>query len=417
MADEIRPPQKTPLRLQRRFHRLADYLRHKGADVNAVVPRILVPKDKLTEQDISDLGFQPVVIAVPEVGQTAVRSFRHPLTNHHIHEHSGSWVMHDDVLPSTTMLMKRRAMALSGELEKVPHPEGKVKKKVVVKPGAVHGAMTQLQGLPHLLAEGVPGMANYVSSTARGLPSMEERVLGTLDRSVLRNIRRWKPSNSYVPDSGVEKMSTVHHFSTELLKIAGVQRYPGSNLQKKAFVQGDPNATSIMQQRMGEIWSHLLSMYLLYWDGHWKSAGDSQYGDHQLFDRLYSDVVKYLDEIAEKTHGYYGNNGFLLPQLMGLATQKLTELFSTGEDHLHMGMALEDQLQALLKGAHEELTKLGVLPLGLDDWLMGLASDFEAHSYLLQQRCAGSPEVATPQQEAPPQEMAEVPEATGVPKL
>lgn len=158
--------------------------------------------------------------------------------------------------------------------------------------------------------------------------------------------------------------------------------------EKTAFLQGPPDAVMVAQQRMTEIWAQLEAMVLLYQDGHWKASGLAQNGDHELFSRLYNRCQKGLDEIAEKIHGYFGNQGFSLPAALSISQQVLQQLFASGEDHIHMGLTAEDQFQALLKHTHMELGKLGVLPLGLDDWLMSTASDFDVHSYLLQQRGA-----------------------------
>ncbi len=158
---------------------------------------------------------------------------------------------------------------------------------------------------------------------------------------------------------------------------------------KVAFIHGDPQALAVAQQRISELWCQLLTMYLLYWDAHWKAEGPQQQGDHQLFSRLYGEVSWQLDGLAEKFIGYFGAQAFSLPEFVNAAAQKLAELMSSGEDYVHMSMTVEDEFQSLLRQAHGELTQLGVLPLGFDDWLMATASSFEQHSYLLQQRAVG----------------------------
>lgn len=162
-----------------------------------------------------------------------------------------------------------------------------------------------------------------------------------------------------------------------------------ASMRKVAFLQGDPQAMQVAQQRMVEIWAQLMTLYVLYWDGHWKASGPNQNADHELFTRLYGSTLKPIDEIAEKIHGYFGNGGFSLPQTMQMVSGNLAQLYARGEDHVHLGLLAEDYFQALLKQTYEELKKLGVMPLGLDDWLMATASEFETHSYLLQQRAAG----------------------------
>lgn len=190
------------------------------------------------------------------------------------------------------------------------------------------------------------------------------------------------------PTKALPFPETVEQAASDVsVRFGGVHGLRKS-LEKKAFLQGDPQAKQIAQQRMIEIWVRLMILYMLYWDGHWKSAGPMQNADHALFAKLYGDTTGPIDQISEKIHGYFGNEGFSLPQAMAMVMQGLQELYSSGEDHVNMGLLAEDYFQAHLRQTHQELTQLGVLPLGLDDWLMATASDFETHGYLLQQRAS-----------------------------
>jgi len=109
MADEAAGPE-LPARyqrtLERRFARLQQLLREQGVLAGTAHKRILVPKDKLTEQDINALGFTPVTIAIPEAGQDRFQSFRHPDNTFHIHSHPEGWTIHEDAHPAATMLAR-----------------------------------------------------------------------------------------------------------------------------------------------------------------------------------------------------------------------------------------------------------------------------------------------------------------------
>ena len=115
---------------RKRFKRLHTSLKTQGVDVvnPSDITRISFPKNKMTESDLKLLGFEPVVIAVPEKGQKKFRSFRHPGSNHHIHDHGGEWVMHEDAHASTTMLWRKASLQKKGITVQAPHKLKKPKK-------------------------------------------------------------------------------------------------------------------------------------------------------------------------------------------------------------------------------------------------------------------------------------------------
>ena len=75
------------VRLQRRFAQLRKALSQYGEEVDTGHKRLLFPKRVLAKEDIENLGFTPVMAAIPEAGQSAFQSYRHPDHNYHIHEH------------------------------------------------------------------------------------------------------------------------------------------------------------------------------------------------------------------------------------------------------------------------------------------------------------------------------------------
>jgi hypothetical protein len=123
--------------LQQKHEQYKKNLNEKGVWTNTYHKRIAIPKSELSESQIRALGYHPVVVAVPEGGQDRFTSFRNTSTAHHIHSHPEHWTMHEDEHPSTTMLMARN----------VP---------------AAERAKALVTGLPHILTEGVPGVATYL---------------------------------------------------------------------------------------------------------------------------------------------------------------------------------------------------------------------------------------------------------------
>lgn len=164
-------------RLQRRFARLKAALRTYGEEVDTGHKRLLFPKRVLGEEDINNLGFVPVNLAIPEAGQSALRSFRHPDHKYHIHEHDDSWTMHLDEEPASTMLSHRA--------NKNPYEGWGAK--------ALRSVASTIKGLPHTVKEGLPGLAYYASGRIQGNPGMKERVIRDANPQVFQEMSTWKP--------------------------------------------------------------------------------------------------------------------------------------------------------------------------------------------------------------------------------
>jgi hypothetical protein len=194
---------KQTVQAKKRFGRLATMLHEKGVDTGANLRRIAVPKRLLSKEDIEKhLGFKSVFIAVPEVGQKAFRSYRHPITHHHIHDHGTHWMIHEDKHASTTMLWLKSKLQKAGKLKEYQRPlymKAKKGAKGVRKGGKKAMGWTEatVKGMPHLLTEGVPGMYGWTKATVTGLPGMKERVLAKLDPGIKKKFRRWKTSRTH----------------------------------------------------------------------------------------------------------------------------------------------------------------------------------------------------------------------------
>lgn len=142
-------PQPVDPRLRRQFAYYRQRLGDKGVFAGTRHKRITIDKSRMSEDQIKQLGFSPVLVAIPEAGQDQFTSYRHPNNNFHIHSHPGQWTMHEDSHPAATMLMKSR-----------PTLWGK--------------AQALAEGIPHVVTEGIPGAAIYLGNQAkRMLPSVE----------------------------------------------------------------------------------------------------------------------------------------------------------------------------------------------------------------------------------------------------
>lgn len=132
----------------------------------------------------------------------------------------------------------------------------------------------------------------------------------------------------------------------------------------------------ILAQLRGLHWSH--------WNSHWRVKGDTAYGDHLLFERLYSAVTEEIDTLGEKIVSLYGQEA-LTDQETLLETQRFLNLYQV-EDIYERAYRLEKHFQRSLKRAYEGIKEAGDMSLGVDDFLMGVANDHETPIYLLRQR-------------------------------
>jgi DNA-binding ferritin-like protein len=127
-----------------------------------------------------------------------------------------------------------------------------------------------------------------------------------------------------------------------------------------------------------------------YQTAHWQIHGDAFYGDHLLFQRLYEALDGEIDTLAEKVVGQLGRDDQGEYHFDNLTqSQQMDSWLSSWSIFtcaVRRCLQSEKDLQRVLKDTYEGLKKISALTLGLDDFLMAMASDHESHLYLLQQR-------------------------------
>lgn len=153
-----------------------------------------------------------------------------------------------------------------------------------------------------------------------------------------------------------------------------------------AYLGGDVARRGVTLGHLGSLLALLRAQYVAYQHSHWQSDGPAFYADHLLFQRLYESVAKQADELAEKMVGYFGSDG-INPVGQAQAMAKWVAKWTAAEPQTR-GLLSERDCQETIQYIYDELKARGVLPLGLDDWLMSTASAHEENAYLLQQRLA-----------------------------
>ncbi len=126
---------------------------------------------------------------------------------------------------------------------------------------------------------------------------------------------------------------------------------------------------------------------------HWIARGDSFYGDHKLFEQLYSKVVEEIDDVAEKAVGMGSEqNVDLLLQTRQLA--RMTEQSSESQsvpnssELAKRSLAAECAFLKVVTLLIESLKLQNELTPGVENMLQQLADNHERHVYLLKRRCA-----------------------------
>lgn len=133
----------------------------------------------------------------------------------------------------------------------------------------------------------------------------------------------------------------------------------------------------------------LQAQHLLFWNAHWEMQGDSQYGDHLLFERMYTAIVDDIDGLAEKLVGMGLN---IDPQAQTHSISFYLDRWGTSaESFFDRALKSEQDLQNRLNLTYAALKRADAISLGMDDFLMSLASAHETNIYLLQQRLSAKP--------------------------
>lgn len=151
---------------------------------------------------------------------------------------------------------------------------------------------------------------------------------------------------------------------------------------------------------LGVLLSSLQAMSILYKTFHWHSSGDDYYGDHLLYERLYTETSGEVDGLAEKMLGLSGINYLVaLNPVLQIQTQHffvkgIAEWTKRGGDevrdlpayHAAAGLLSEKAFLCFVDCVMRALEENARLTSGLSNMLEGISDLHEGHVYLLQQR-------------------------------
>lgn len=140
---------------------------------------------------------------------------------------------------------------------------------------------------------------------------------------------------------------------------------------------------------LSELLSILRAQYWCYQTAHWQAKGESFYGDHLLLQRAYEALVPEIDGLAEKLVGVCGASTVDAGESIEAARDWLLKWSQEPSVWLTL-LKSEIDLQQWCKVSYGLLKSQESLSLGLDDFIMALASQHETNLYLLGRRVSAS---------------------------
>lgn len=213
-------------------------------------------------------------------------------------------------------------------------------------------------------------------------------------------------------DWGVEKVLTDPHAIAKIEQVSGkgfknpARKTAGMNAniiknallvddQKKlAAWSGSTGSVESSAQALSLILVYLRALAIIHQAHHWQTRGPQFYADHELFDRLYNDVVGEIDSVAERIVGS-GGQGLVNPVDQSKNVAALVELLyqealpspvETPADYVEVSKNAEIKFLYLVNLLAEKLKQVGDLTRGTDNLLAGVEDKHEEHVYLLTQR-------------------------------
>jgi len=159
----------------------------------------------------------------------------------------------------------------------------------------------------------------------------------------------------------------------------------------KMMNKSAPGSEDVLAEDLGYnlAWLRVLSIW--YQHAHWATSGNTSYGDHLLYERIYNEITEELDTLAEKAVGFCGPHAVDTHSHSKLVSEMLCAYPSPSRANeatmiASAGLALVNDYIETVNETYQELKSAGKLSMGLDDYLMALVSKLESHVYLLKQR-------------------------------
>lgn len=128
---------------------------------------------------------------------------------------------------------------------------------------------------------------------------------------------------------------------------------------------------------------YLRAIAFIHKQNHWITFGIAFYGNHLLFDRIYTTVTENLDSAVEKLITLFGDEVLNYDIQVELLNEILNKYNNLEGSPLEMSLNIEKDFLNFSKEIYDKLKEKNKLTLGLDDLLMSIANERETSIYLL----------------------------------
>ena len=138
-----------------------------------------------------------------------------------------------------------------------------------------------------------------------------------------------------------------------------------------------------------DLWAHLRAAHHVYWTLHWQSRGPTAYGDHLLFERLYSARIEEIDGLAEIIAGEYGSDKLEPVAAWAAASDIISKLVKADSP-----VAVACAVRASVEECNKDCAN-SCYPASTQNFVSGVGTSHLSALYLLQQRFGRMQKAAT----------------------
>ena len=128
------------------------------------------------------------------------------------------------------------------------------------------------------------------------------------------------------------------------------------------------------------------ALQMIHHTHHWQTSGENYYGDHLLYQRLYTDILLEIDLVGEKLIGVSQNPALTNYFARMKMIQKFLEMVTSKDDYIIVSTKAEKTYLKVGEHMMDNLEKAGLLSRGLEQMLGNILDKHEEHLYLLNQR-------------------------------
>ena len=177
-----------------------------------------------------------------------------------------------------------------------------------------------------------------------------------------------------------------------MVKVEQVMKITKNRLRKIIQEELEAPVMPDLSGLLSEYLGCLRSLGVWFHGAHQLTKGTGFTGDHvHLYGDIYNELVEDYDAAAEKALGLTGDEGVACPhRILEIAVEKMAPFQSPSDssaDEIAMtALEMVRHHLVMVEGLFNALEHMGLLTLGMDDFLAAAANRYESYVYLLGQR-------------------------------